>query len=134
MSTKIRRTLAVAGAGVALAAGVLAAAPASAAPATGNAGVLACSAAGFTPYKAGAVRVQASASSSGCDSSWRFTATLQSSRWWGWANDASVSWSGSGSRVVGAGCAGGHDFRVNVYGTNSISTINRFSNTIYLTC
>lgn len=132
MSTKIRRAMAVAGVGVALAAGVLAAAPAPAA--ASSTGVLACNGTGFTPYKAGSVRVQADASSSGCDASWRFTATLQSSRWWGWANDASVSWSGSGNRVVGAGCSGGHDFRVNVYGTNSISTINRFSNTIYLTC
>ncbi|MFJ9175934.1 hypothetical protein [Streptomyces sp. NPDC102360] len=56
--------------------------------------------------------ITATANSTGCAGNWTFKAVLQSSRWYGWADDAEQTWVGSGSATLSAGCAGVHDHRV----------------------
>lgn len=64
------------------------------------------------PTRGGAGKVTALIRTSGCSQGVKWTAKLQSSRWWGWADDAEQTWNGSQSRRLTAGCAGAHDHRV----------------------
>ncbi|MDT0301877.1 hypothetical protein [Streptomonospora wellingtoniae] len=64
------------------------------------------------PYRVGTT-VKADVSSYGCTNGWTFRATLQSSRWDGWATDDTARWFGSTSRVLNDyDCGGVHDHRV----------------------
>ncbi|MFG3256924.1 hypothetical protein [Streptomyces sp. NPDC048172] len=96
-----------------LAVGLLAAGPAQAAkPDTDSATrALACVVELNAPTRGGA-GVTASVVTRGCGQGVKWNAKLQSSRWWGWADDAQQTWYGSQSRRLTAPCAGVHDHRV----------------------
>ncbi|OAR22032.1 hypothetical protein A8W25_30070 [Streptomyces sp. ERV7] len=87
-------------------------APKTKAPATTTSTMQGCNTGVSAPVRDRPGHVSAGASSTGCANNWTFTAQLQSSRWWGWANDAEEHWIGSASRGLGASCSGVHDHRV----------------------
>ncbi|MCQ4214037.1 MULTISPECIES: hypothetical protein [Streptomyces] len=71
-----------------------------------------CNSGAGAPVQGPPGTVSAQAWSTGCENNWTFRAVLQSSRWYGWADDAEQTWIGSGSPTLSAGCAGVHDHRV----------------------
>ena len=136
MSTKFRRTVAAFGAAIALAAGITAAtAPAPAAASVSSTiHPLYCSwNAGPAPSRGGQ-GVIGRASSSGCESIWNFDATLQSSRWYGWSNDITLSWRGDDLRYPSWTCAGTHDYRVMLEVNNGLVGYTTYSPQSTLTC
>ncbi|MCX4906160.1 hypothetical protein [Streptomyces sp. NBC_00878] len=110
----LKRVTAAATAGSALlTAGLLAAGPAQAATSdtASPARALSCVVELGKPARGGS-GVTASVRTSGCGTNVKWNAKLQSSRWWGWADDAAQSWNGSQLRRLTATCAGVHDHRV----------------------
>lgn len=74
-----------------------------------------CTSGAGAPAVASPGNVTAAAWSAGCANNWTFRAVLQSSRWYGWADDAEQTWIGSGNPTLSASCAGVHDHRVIVF-------------------
>jgi hypothetical protein len=133
VSTKLRRIVTTVTVGGALAAGMMAAAgPASAAPST-TIRPLYCGWTHPAPENGGQ-GVIGSSSSSGCEDFWHFTATLQSSRWYGWNNDDSRSWNGNGLVFPTSTCAGTHDYRIAFHADNGLVGYDEYSPTVTLTC
>jgi hypothetical protein len=137
VSTKLRRIVTTVLVGVGLTAGMMASAgPASAGPASAAPATIRPLYCGWThpAPEHGGLGVIGSSSSSGCEGFWRFTATLQSSRWWGWHNDDSRSWNGNGLVFPTSTCAGTHDFRIAFHADNGLVGYDEYSPTVTLTC
>ncbi|MUL43687.1 hypothetical protein FZ103_21400 [Streptomonospora sp. PA3] len=116
------RAKAAAVSAAALLVGMAAAAPAAAG--TGGVGAVdiqeaaGCAPMAGAPYRIGTT-VKADVTSYGCSNGWTFRATLQSSRWWGWAKDDTTRWFGSTHRVLNDyNCGGEHQHRVALWATS----------------
>ncbi|WP_329395004.1 hypothetical protein [Streptomyces melanogenes] len=109
-------------------------APRAQAPSTTGFTLQGCSTSVSAPVQDRPGHVSAGASSSGCANNWTFTAQLQSSRWWGWANDAEQQWIGSAGRGLGAGCAGVHDHRVLLHWSSGPANGTKISPVSNLNC
>lgn len=79
--------------------------------------------------------VRATAWNNGCDTGWIASASLQSSRWYGWHDDVTVRLNGGQRKLLSAGCHGTHDYRVEL--TASLAgqlTRNKYSRTVTFRC